>query len=107
MGFAAAIPGIIGILGSLFGGKGKKTQYASMQTPEMQQAYSALLKMVQGNMGQQSAGYQPTSDALNMLYGTYFGQPGPQQPTATKPNYYQSWLGNSGYGNRGGRVGPR
>lgn len=101
MSLLAAIPGLIGVIGSLFKGKGKKTQYASMQTPEQQQAYSALLKMVQGNMGQQSAGYQPTQDALNMLYGTYFGQSAPGQPTATKPNYYQSWLNNSPYAKRG------
>jgi hypothetical protein len=73
------IPGLVGIIGSLFGGKGKQTQYANQLTPAQQQMYSKLLSMVGSRMGQPSAGTQPTSDALNLLYSKFFGRPYVQQ----------------------------
>ena len=72
MSLLSFLPSIIGVVGSLF--KGKKTKYTNAQTPEQQAAYNQLLKMIQGRMGQQSVGYQPTSDALSMLYKTFLGQ---------------------------------
>lgn len=74
---------ILGVLGSIFGGKGKKTEYAAQQTPQQQGAYNALLKMLQQRMGQPSAGYGPTSMAMNQLGNMFYGQnvvpPGGQQ----------------------------
>ena len=87
-GLGALIPGIAGIIGSIFGGKGKKTQYANMQTPAQQQMYAKLLSMVGGRMGQPSAGMQPTNDALNLLYSKFFGRPYTPQtrnPMASMP----------------------
>lgn len=77
---AALLPSALGVIGSLF--KGKKTQYTAQQTPQQQAAYNQLLKMLQQRMGQQSAGYQPTFDAMNnlsqMFYGKTYQQPGQQ-----------------------------
>lgn len=74
-----AIPGIIGAIGSLFGGgKGKPTQYSPMATPQAQAAYQNLLAMIQGMMKKNqgvSAGVQPTTDALNLLYSKFFNRP--------------------------------
>lgn len=78
---AALLPSALGVIGSLF--KGKKTKYTGAQTPEQTAAYNQLLKMIQQRMGQQSAGYQPTFDAMNnlsqMFYGKTYQQPGGQQ----------------------------
>jgi hypothetical protein len=64
--FAALLPSLIGGVASLF--KGKKTKYANQMTPQQQQAYNSILQMLQRQAGGGSAGYQPTSDALSMLY---------------------------------------
>jgi len=86
MSFLAAIPAIAGLLGSIFGKKTQKpTTYSAMQNPQQAQMYSALLNMLQRKMGQQSPGLQPTNDALNMLYSTFYGRP--YQPAATPASY--------------------
>jgi hypothetical protein len=86
---AALIPSALGVIGSLFGGKGKKAEYAAQQTPQQQMAYKALLNMIQQRMGQQSAGFQPTFDAMNnlsqMFYGKEYAQP-QAQPGPVLPN---------------------
>ena len=74
MGVLSFLPSILGVLGSIFGGKGKKTEYAAQQTPQQSQAYNALLKMLQQRMGQPSAGYGPTSMAMNNLSNMFYGQ---------------------------------
>jgi len=85
----AAIPSIAGLIGSIFGRKTQKpTGYSAMQNPQQAQMYSRLLNMLQRKMGQQSPGLQPTNDALNMLYSTFYGRP--YQPTA---NYGAGWAG--------------
>lgn len=72
MSLLSFLPSIIGVVGSLF--KGKKTKYTNQQTPEQNAAYNQLLKMIQSRMGRQSAGYQPTSDALSLLYNQFLGR---------------------------------
>ena len=97
---------ILGILGSLFGGKGKKTEYAAQQTPQQSQAYNALLKMLQSRMGQPSAGYGPTSMAMNQLSNMFYGQnavPG-VQPGGLPPQGGQGG-GGGGYIPQGGGGG--
>jgi len=86
MSFLAALPGIAGIIGSLFGGKGKPTQYTGMQNPQQAQMLQRLLAMGGQRMGQPSAGMQPGMDAMNMLYNTFFGRPyQPQQQQQQMP----------------------
>ena len=88
MSFLAALPGIAGIIGSLFGGKGKKTEYTGMQNPQQAEMLKRLLAMGGQRMGQQSAGMQPGMDAMNMLYSTFFGRPyQPQQQQQTPMGY--------------------
>jgi hypothetical protein len=80
------LPAIAGGVASLF--KGKKTKFASQQTPQQQAAYNQLLRMLQQRMGQPSAGTGATNDAMNLLYSKFLGrgytppqqQMGPQQP---------------------------
>jgi hypothetical protein len=62
------------LAGTLLGGKGKKQQYAAQQTPQQQSAYNSLLQLLQRQSGTGSAGYQPTSDAMNILYQTFLGK---------------------------------
>jgi hypothetical protein len=77
---------VLGGIASLF--KGKKTKYASHQTPQQAAAYNQLLRMLQQRMGQPSAGTGATNDAMNLLYSKFLGrgytppqqQMGPQQP---------------------------
>mgnify|MGYP001071930280 FL=1 len=80
-GFLAAIPGIIGAIGSLFGGKGKKTEYANTMTPQQQQYYSQMLRMLQQRNQSQYSQSSPYNSALNTIYRQFFGQgyPGQQQ----------------------------
>lgn len=82
---AALIPSALGVISSLFGGKGKKTEYAAQQTPQQQAAYGALLRMIQQRMGKQSAGYAPTAMAMNQLGNMFYGQNvvNPQNPMPT------------------------
>jgi len=71
----AAIPSIIGTLGSLFGTKrsGKPTEYTAMLDPLGQDYRKALMRRAMMGMGNpvsgygQSAGYRPTMDMMNML----------------------------------------
>lgn len=72
--FTALIPSALGVIGSLFGGKGKKQEYSPWQGKQQQAAYSALLKMLQQKMGGQSAGFGPTSTAMNQLGNMFYGQ---------------------------------
>jgi len=68
----AAIPSILGVLGTLF--KGKKTEMAPQQTPQQLAAYNQLLQML---MQRNKQGADP--------YGTkamFYGQQQPQQPMA-------------------------
>lgn len=74
MSLLAFLPSIIGLAGTLLGGKGKKQEYAAQQTPQQSAAYNALLRMLQQRAGTGSAGYQPTSDAMNILYQTFLGK---------------------------------
>jgi len=86
MSFLAALPGIAGIIGSLFGGKGKQTQYTGMQNPQQAEMLKRLLAMGGQRMGQPSAGMQPGMDAMNLLYSTFFGRPyQPQQQQQQTP----------------------
>lgn len=61
--------GASSLLGSLLGGK--KTQYTNQMTPQQQYYYTTLMKMLSQKMGQPAAGYQPTSNAINLLYKTF------------------------------------
>lgn len=72
MNLLSFLPAIIGGVSSLF--KGKKTQYANQMTKQQQQAYNSLLQMLQRQAGGGSAGYGPTSDAMNILYQTFLGK---------------------------------
>ena len=74
MSLLAFLPSIIGLAGTLFGGKGKKQEYTPYQSPQQQQAYNSLLQLLQRQAGSGSAGYQPTSDAMNILYQTFLGK---------------------------------
>ena len=65
-GFLSFLPSILGGLAGLF--KGNKQKYTTAQTPQQQLAYKNILNLLMQNMGKGSAGYQPTSDALGMLY---------------------------------------
>ena len=85
------LPAAVGVVGSLLGsGKGKDKTYQAMQDPSTNAAYQQLLKIMQQRMGQQSAGYQPTMDAMNLIYRQFFGNPYMQnrgmQTPATPPN---------------------
>ncbi len=84
MSLLSFLPSILGVVGSLFGGKGNKTQYAAQQTPQQSAAYNSLLQLLTRQAGQGSAGYQPTSDALSLLYNTFL--PG-QNYTASSGAY--------------------
>jgi hypothetical protein len=66
------LPAILGGATSLL--KGKKTKYASQQTPQQSAAYNQLLKMLQQRMGGQSAGMGATNDAMNLLYSQFLGR---------------------------------
>jgi len=67
----AAIPSILGVLGTLF--KGKKTEMAPQQTPQQLQAYTQLLQLLmkKNQMG---------SDPMNQVRSMFYGQQAPQQP---------------------------
>ena len=84
---ALLLPSVFGIIGSLFGGKGKKSQYSAMQTPQQAQYYNKMLSQIGGRMGQPSPGQQTGQDVMNMLYSTYFGRPfqSQQQPSVGVP----------------------
>jgi len=89
--FLSFLPAIIGGIGGLF--KGNKQKYAAQQTPQQQAAYNALLQMLQRRSGTGSAGYQPTSDALNMIsrmFGVGGGNYGMPQNTATLPPHMRN-----------------
>jgi len=82
------LPAAAGIAGSLI--KGKKTKFATQQTPEQMALVRYLTQMGQQNMGQGAANKQPTYDAMNMIarmFGGGMGQYGQRQagPTPT-PN---------------------
>ena len=73
------LPAVAGIAGSLL--KGKKTKFATQQTPEQMALVRYLTQMGQQNMGQGAANKQPTYDAMNMIarmFGGGMGQYGPQ-----------------------------
>ena len=83
------LPAAAGIAGSLI--KGKKTKFATQQTPEQMALVRYLTQMGQQNMGQGAANKQPTYDAMNMIarmFGGGMGQYGQQtgQQTGTTPN---------------------
>ena len=73
---SALLPSALGIIGSLF--KGNKTKYTNQQTPQQAAAMNQLLKMIQQRMGGQSAGYQPTMNAMNNVSQMFYGQPANQ-----------------------------
>ena len=71
--FAALLPSLLGVVGSLF--KGKKQKYTTTQTGEQQQAYSQLLKMIQRQMSQQSPAQAMGGQSLNQLSSMFYGKP--------------------------------
>ena len=92
MSILSFLPMALGALGSLFGGQGKDTRYQPTLDPATAAAYKQLLALLQSRMGGTSAGVRPTNDALNLIYGQFFGKPftgggGPMtgMPTFTNP----------------------
>jgi hypothetical protein len=85
--FLSFLPAILGAVGSIFGGKGKKTEYTTQGDPQQKAAYSALLKMLMQKMGQPGAGYGATSTAMNNLGNMFYGgnvvNPQQQQQTSS------------------------
>jgi hypothetical protein len=96
---AALLPSLIGVAGSLLGGKGKKQQYTTTQNAQQQQAYSQLLKMIMQKMSQQSPAQAMGGQSLNQLSQMFYGKPyqmpqntaRPSNPTQAfiPPNYQQ------------------
>ena len=79
---------ILGVLGSIFGGKGKKQEYAAQQTPQQLALMNYLSNLGKQNIGQGAANKQPTYDAMNMIsrmFGGGFGQYGQQNPVQQNP----------------------
>ena len=84
----AFLPSILGIAGSLFGGKGKKQEYAAQQTSQQLALMNYLSNLGKQNIGQGAANKQPTYDAMNMIsrmFGGGFGQYGQQNPVQQNP----------------------
>ena len=65
----AIIPAASSLVGGLF--KGNETKYTNQMTSQQQYYYDMLMKMLSQKMGQPAAGYQPTSNAINLLYKTF------------------------------------
>jgi hypothetical protein len=70
----ALIPVIGGVLGSLFGGS--KKSYQQQGTPQQTQAYTQLLNYLMSNMRTPSLGLQPTTDAMRLIYSSFFPKMG-------------------------------
>jgi len=74
----AAIPGIIGALGSLFGRKRpRETQYAAQMDPLALQYRRKLLPQIAARMGKPTAAQGIGNDVVSMMYKNYFGGGGP------------------------------
>ena len=77
-GLLAAIPGIIGVIGSLFGKKKpKETQYAAQMDPVALQYRNQLMRQMAARMGKPTAAQGVGNDVLSMMYKNYFGGGGP------------------------------
>jgi len=74
--FAAAIPAIAGLLGSLFGTKrsGQPTQYTAMQDPQGAAMRKFLYNQIYQNFNKPAGGYGPSNDMMNMLSGILQGR---------------------------------
>jgi hypothetical protein len=78
-GLVAAIPGIIGVLGSLFGKKKpKETQYAAQMDPVALKYRNQLLQMMGSRMGQPTQAQGVGNDVLAAMYKQYFNRPSGQ-----------------------------
>ena len=74
----AAIPGIIGVLGSLFGRKKpKETQYAAQMDPMALAYRNQLFRMIGSMMGKKTLAQQVGKDVTNTMYKNYYGGGGP------------------------------
>jgi len=72
---AAAIPGILGVLGSLFGKKQpKETQYAAQMDPMALQYRNRLMRMMASRMGQPTQAQTASKDAMQAMYSRYFNK---------------------------------
>lgn len=97
---SSAIPAItagIGLAGTLFGGKGKKTQYTQGLSPQAQGVSNQMAQYIQGGMRQpiQYANVNPMQiQAMDMISRMFTGKP------YTQPQYGVS-------GQYGGPTGPQ
>jgi hypothetical protein len=68
------IPAAIGIAGQILGGS--KKSYQQKGTPQQTEAYNQLLQYLMSNMRTPSAGLQPTTDAMRLIYSSFFPKMG-------------------------------
>ena len=112
MSLLAFLPSIIGMAGTLLGGKGKKQEYAAQQTPQQQAFTRYLMNLMKGQMGPGAANKQPIYDSMNMLskmFGVGSGQYGQAPPPSGFPGMgmpQQGMPGGMMGGMQGGPMGP-
>ena len=72
---ASLLPAGLGLLGNIFGGKGKKTEYNTMEPPWMQQMRQQAMQQMMRMSQTGPAGMGPTQQAYqNLMQRFYPGQ---------------------------------
>jgi hypothetical protein len=72
---AAAIPGAIGLIGSLVASKKpSQTQYAAQMDPVALQYRNRLMQMMSSKMGQPTQAQGIGNDVISAMYKNYFGK---------------------------------